>query len=138
MEVEPVKLEAKTILQRGSETILFVEDNDEVRSFTLNALRQLGYTVYDACNGVEALALSQNGHPPMDLLISDVIMPEMGGKELADRLKTIWPQTKVLFTSGYTDNHIVHSGTLNKGVNFIHKPFSIESLSLKIREVLDS
>jgi two-component system cell cycle sensor histidine kinase/response regulator CckA len=134
---EHVKADTKMVIQQGRESILFVEDNDEVRNFTLRALQQLGYKVYDACNGVEALNLFRNGHPPMDLVISDVIMPEMGGKELADKLKTIWPKTKILFTSGYTDNHIVHSGTLQAGVNFIHKPYSIESLSIKIREVLD-
>jgi CheY-like chemotaxis protein len=137
MNDEQVKIETKKVIQKGRESILFVEDNDEVRNFTLRALQQLGYKVYDACNGVEALDLFRNGNPPMDLVISDVIMPEMGGKELADKLKTIWPNTKILFTSGYTDNHIVHSGTLQAGVNFIHKPYSIESLSIKIREVLD-
>jgi CheY-like chemotaxis protein len=137
-ETEQFKPEVKTILQRGAERILFVEDNEEVRNFTLNALRQLGYTVYTAANGAEALILMNNEHPTVDVLISDVVMPEMGGKELADRFKMFWPETKVLFTSGYTDHHIVHSGTLNKGINFIQKPYSIESLSLKIREVLES
>jgi CheY-like chemotaxis protein len=137
LNTEHVKNETKTVVQKGHESILFVEDNDEVRNFTLRALRQLGYTVYEACNGAEALNLLRDGHPPMDLVISDVIMPEMGGKELVDKLKPLWPDTKILFTSGYTDNHIVHSGTLKAGVNFIHKPYSIESLSVKIREVLD-
>ena len=135
--VEQVAVEAKTVLPKGNETILFVEDNDEVRQFTMRALQQLGYNVFEASNGEEALSILRNGHPRMDLLISDVIMPEMGGKELADKVCVIWPETKILFTSGYTDNHIVQSGKLQAGVNFIHKPYTIESLSAKIREVLD-
>jgi two-component system cell cycle sensor histidine kinase/response regulator CckA len=136
--VEVGKVEMKTVLHNGSESILFVEDNEEVRNFTLRALQQLGYIVSEASNGMEALNLLRNGHARMDLLISDVIMPEMGGKELADHVRAIWPEIKILFTSGYTDNHIVHSGKLQAGVNFIHKPYSIESLSAKIREVLDN
>ena len=126
---------------RGTETILLAEDDKEVRGFASTALQNLGYTIYQAENGKQALEFIKNHNSKskfkIDLLITDMIMPEMNGKELANKLKKIYPNTKIIYTSGYTDNHIVQSGNLDKGINFIQKPFSEQTLAKKIRSVLD-
>jgi len=118
--------------------VFFVEDNEAVRAFTVSALKTIGYTVLAAANGKAALNLIKQNKVAIDLIITDVIMPEMGGKELADSIIARNQKAKILFTSGYTDNHILNSSTLNEGINFIHKPFSIESMATKIRQVLDN
>lgn len=120
----------------GNETIIFVEDDEAVRDLSTTILENLGYKVHSASNGAEAITLIESGVVKIDLLITDVIMPKMGGKELAVIAKKLIPGLKVLFASGYTDNYIVHSGVLEKGVNFIQKPYSIKSIGNKIREVL--
>ncbi len=124
-------------LSRG-EVILFVEDDDGVRNFACSALKQLGYQVYEASNGRKALDLVKEKIHRIDLLISDLIMPEMNGKELAAEISALFPEALVLYTSGYTDNHIVHDGLLEQGVHFLHKPYSIHSLAQKIRNVINS
>jgi two-component system cell cycle sensor histidine kinase/response regulator CckA len=124
-------------LHNGQETILFVEDDKEVRNFVTTALKSLQYKIFEASNGVVALDLINEQKPDIDLLITDVVMPEMGGKELAEKIVKILPGIKILFTSGYTDNHIVRSGRLNKGLNFIQKPFSITEIAKKIRVVIE-
>lgn len=124
-------------LSRG-EVILFVEDDDGVRNFACSALKQLGYQVYEASNGRKALDLVKEKIHRIDLLISDLIMPEMNGKELASEISARFPEALVLYTSGYTDNHIVHDGLLDQGVHFLHKPYSIHSLAQKIRNVINS
>ena len=101
-------------------------------------LRRLGYTVYTAANGVEALSVKQErstGH--IDLLFTDVVMPHMSGKELADRMRALYPLTKILFTSAYPEIAIVNQGVLNKGVALLQKPFTPSALARKLREVLD-
>ncbi len=123
-------------LFRGNETILIVEDEEEVRRLALEALRSLGYTVYEATNGRQALDLLESGLK-VDLVITDLIMPEMNGKELAEKAKKIFPNGKIIYVSGYSDDHIAHNGLLEKGVNFIPKPYSIKQLSSMIRRVLD-
>jgi len=125
-------------LMSGKETILFVEDDSDIRKFVCSALKSLQYQIYEACNGVQALKLLQKKRLGIDLLITDVVMPEMGGKELAEAVKKIIPNVKIIFTSGYTDNHIVRSGRLNKGINFIQKPFSIHDIAKKIRVVMEN
>lgn len=122
----------------GSETILLVEDEPSVRELAARILSERGYRVYSAADGKEALAIIRN-HPErkFHLLLTDVVMPGMSGKELADRLKLSIPDLRVLFISGYTDNAIVHHGVLEKGINFIQKPFTPEALARKVREVLD-
>jgi CheY-like chemotaxis protein len=108
-----------------------------VRSFASNALKQLGYTVLVAENGKIALdIITKNGHD-LDLLVTDLIMPEMNGKELVNAVSSILPAMKVLYTSGYTDDHIVHSGALDEGIAFLSKPYSAQNLSRRIREILD-
>lgn len=122
----------------GNEPILIVEDNQDVRSFICDTLMAFGYKVFEAENGIEALALVKSKKIKFELLITDVVMPEMGGKEVAEKVKEIIPEIKVLFTSGYTSNHIVHNGVLDQDINFIHKPFPIQVLLKKVREVLDT
>ena len=120
-----------------NETILVVEDDVTVRSLVPLMLRQEGYIVLVASDGEEALRMFQNHDGIIDLVITDVIMPKMNGPELADRLTQLKPNLKVLFTSGYTSNIIVHHGVLNPGVAFLEKPLIMETLSRKIREVLE-
>jgi two-component system, cell cycle sensor histidine kinase and response regulator CckA len=120
----------------GSETILLVEDELLVRNLTRQVLEECGYTVIEAGNGLEALAKT-NGGTHIDLLITDVVMPKMGGRELAEKLVENFPAIKVLFTSGYTDDAIIRHGIIEAHTNFIQKPFTPDSLARKIRVVLD-
>jgi PAS domain S-box-containing protein len=125
-------------LPRGMETILLVEDDPALREMAATLLRRLGYTVLAAANGIEALSLKQQrGTGHIDLLFTDVVMPHMSGKELADRVRALYPHTKILFTSAYTENTIVHQGVLDKGVALLQKPFTPSALAHKLREVLD-
>jgi len=121
----------------GSEIVLIVEDDDGLRKFAQEVLLLHGYRVLDAENGEDALRVSQAHEGQIDLLLTDVVMPKMGGKELAERLQSLYPQMKVIYMSGYTDNTITHHGVLEPGLNFIEKPFSLESLAKKVRQVLD-
>ena len=121
----------------GTETVLLVEDEDIVRDLCVRVLDELGYRVLQAGNGDEAIALAMGHGGRIDLLLTDVVMPGMSGRELANRLTRIHPETRVLFTSGYTDNAIVHHGVLDEGVSFIGKPYSPSALAKKVREVLD-
>jgi PAS domain S-box-containing protein len=125
-------------LPRGTETILLVEDDPALREMAGTLLTRLGYTVLTASNGVEALSLKhQHGAEHVDLVFTDVVMPHMSGKELSDRFRVLYPQTKILFTSAYTENAIVHQGTLTPGVILLQKPFTPSALAVKVREVLD-
>ncbi len=121
----------------GNEKILYVEDDSMVREFTISVLSGFGYTVYSTANGAEAYQMVRDGNIRPDLILTDLIMPEMNGRELADKIKGMLPDCPVLYTSGYTDNHIVHNGSLEKDVNFLHKPFSSQQLLRKIRKILD-
>ncbi len=124
------------ILPAGEATILLVEDDADVRSFAASALSELGYAVHTANNGQQALQLFHDKIADIDLVVTDMVMPEMNGKEMAEKIWQLAPAVKVLFTSGHTDNHIVHNGSLEKGVQFLSKPYSIHALAHKIREVL--
>jgi two-component system cell cycle sensor histidine kinase/response regulator CckA len=125
-------------LPRGSETILLVEDDPALREMAGTLLKRLGYTVWAAANGIEALSLKQQrGVGYIDLLFTDVVMPHMSGKELADRVRVLYPLTKILFTTAYTENAIVDQGVLRKGVIVLQKPFTPAALAHKLREVLD-
>ena len=118
------------------EVILVVEDEQRVRHFSVDALRELGYAVISAANGTEALqGLSEQ--PEITMLFTDVVMPEMNGRALADAALAMRPDLKILFTTGYTRNAVVHNGMLDAGVAFLPKPFSITQLAVKVREVLD-
>jgi PAS domain S-box-containing protein len=121
----------------GSETVLIVEDDDSLRKLAQKALRQHGYSVLEAENGEDALRVSEEHGGSIDLMITDVVMPKMSGKETAERLQPLYPQMKVIYMSGYTDDAIVHHGVLVPGLNFLEKPFTPEDLARKVREVLD-
>jgi two-component system cell cycle sensor histidine kinase/response regulator CckA len=125
-------------LPRGTETILLAEDDPSLLEMSAGLLRRLGYTVLTAENGLQALGLGQQrntGH--IDLLLTDVVMPHMTGTELSDRIKSIYPHTKIIFTSAYTENAIFHQGILNEGVTLLQKPFTPSTLAQKVRAVLD-
>ena len=121
---------------RGTETILVVEDNVHVRTMTKSILQRQGYEVIVAHNGKEAISLLKK-HNEVQLLLTDVIMPEMNGKELYNTAVKSFPQLKVLYMSGYTDNVIASSGVIDSGIAFIAKPFTKETLAIKVREALN-
>jgi signal transduction histidine kinase len=120
----------------GNETILLVEDADLVRHLAKEVLENKGYRVQEATSGRDALRISEQNQGPIDLLLTDVVMPEMNGHELASRLSSVRPEMRVLYMSGYTSDEIVHHGVLEQGIDFIQKPFSPEVLTLKVQEVL--
>jgi CheY-like chemotaxis protein len=125
-------------MPRGSETVLLVEDEDGVRALARHVLQGCGYTVLEARDGAEAMRITGQQRGQIDLLITDVVMPRMGGREVAERLAAIHPAVKVLFLSGYTDDAVVRHGILEAQVAFLQKPFSTAALAAKVREVLDS
>ncbi|MCA9968581.1 MAG: response regulator, partial [Anaerolineales bacterium] len=128
---------ARAALPRGSETILLVEDETAVRELVHLTLQEIGYDVLEARNGREALALAAQHPRPIDLLLTDVVMPEMSGREVAQRLKARQPALKVIFMSGYMDDAVVRHGLLLGQVQFLSKPFARSALATKVREVLD-
>ena len=128
---------AQPVQADGRETVLVVEDEDLVRIVAVKILARRGYTVYSASNGREALALLDADPLPVDLLLTDVVMPDMNGRDLAAQVVRRNPGVKVLYTSGYTQNVIAHHGVLDEGVAFIAKPYTPAELTAKVREVLD-
>jgi PAS domain S-box-containing protein len=128
--------EAPAELAKGSETVLVVEDERGVRSLVCEALASHGYKVLEAAGAASALEISERYTEPIHLLLTDVVMPQTGGKELAKGFSTLHPETKVLYMSGYTDDAIVRHGILEGGTSFLQKPFQPKALLLKIREVL--
>jgi two-component system cell cycle sensor histidine kinase/response regulator CckA len=123
---------------QGSETILLVEDEDGVRSFVCRVLEESGYTVLEASKPSEALATCQQYEGPIHLLLTDVVMPQMSGRELAEELSSLRPKTKILYMSGYTDEAIFRHGVLDPGMPFLQKPFTTEVIVRKVRQVLDA
>jgi two-component system cell cycle sensor histidine kinase/response regulator CckA len=122
---------------RGNETILVVEDDEVVRKLAVRILREQGYRVLEASQGVDAFLICEEHKGPIHLLVTDVVMPKMSGRELAERITSIRQEVKVLYMSGYPDDTIAHHGILNEGTNYIQKPFTVDSLIRKVREVLD-
>ncbi|MEW6542806.1 MAG: ATP-binding protein [Nitrospirota bacterium] len=120
----------------GLETVLLVEDEDGVRTLAREVLEESGYTVLEAANGFEAMAISERCAGPIHLLITDVVMPGMSGRELAQRFEVVRPEAKVLFISGYTDDAIGHHGILDQATAFLQKPFTPAAILKKVRETL--
>jgi two-component system cell cycle sensor histidine kinase/response regulator CckA len=131
-------MNSSTLSLRGTETILVAEDEDGVRSLAREVLEKYGYTVLEAANGEEALKVAERHAGPLHLLLSDVVMPRMGGPELAQALVARRPGVKVLYMSGYTDHPMVRRGVVNAGVAFLQKPFTPTVLVSRIREVLEA
>jgi PAS domain S-box-containing protein len=134
-EVTQVEKVEEEPIFRASGTILLVEDDLPLREMTEEMLKTIGYSVLTVDNPMEAVSLCEKGGKHIDLVITDVVMPEMNGRELRDKLVVIKPDIKVLFMSGYTTNVIAHHGVLEKGVHFLQKPFSMKNLAQKISEV---
>ena len=135
---EPRPTKKREEIPSGSETVLLVEDEAAVRLLTANVLRTLGYHVLEATDGAEAICAAQMSTRPIDLMITDVVMPHLGGREAVERIRATQPKLRVLFVSGYTDDAIVRHGVLQAETPFLHKPFTPPMLAKKVREVLDA
>ncbi len=126
------------VVTRGTGTVLVVEDEEALRRVAQRILLSAGYTVLVAANGEEALRLLERHDHPVDLVLTDVVMPGMSGRDLAEQIRASHGGVKILFTSGYTDDAILRHGVLDAGVNFIAKPYSVADLTRKVREVQES
>ena len=124
------------LLGEQGEIVLVVDDEAAVRQVSVEALRELGYTVLEADCGEKALLLLE-AHPDVAMLFTDIVMPDMNGRKLADAARVKLPALKVLFTTGYTRNAVVHNGTLDEDVHLIGKPFTVDELAAKMRRVLE-
>jgi DNA-binding response OmpR family regulator len=122
---------------KGDETILLVEDEEAVRQMTKMILQQCGYKVLEAANGEDAVAVSDRYDGPIHLLITDLVMPQLSGRMVAEQLALTRPAMRVLFMSGYTEDTIMQKGVDSATAEFIHKPFKIDDLTRKVREVLE-
>lgn len=139
LEEHSLRVEAHAVKPRGgSETILVVEDEEVILSLAQRILEEYGYEVLIAQSPGDALILVERRSEPIHLLLTDVVMPVMNGRELALRLEGLRPGIKTLFMSGFTANVIAHRGVLDEGVHFLQKPFSVEGLAAKVRSVLDA
>jgi PAS domain S-box-containing protein len=139
VEAQPVAVPGGSLRGslRGTETILLVEDEDAVRGLTARVLQSYGYTVLEASDGDEALSLAKTKNRVIHLMVTDVVMPGIGGLELANRLERLRPKMRVLFMSGHTDEFIDRRGVLHPNAAFLPKPFTPETLARKVREILD-
>jgi len=122
----------------GTETILLVEDEDLVRGFVVRVLTAKGYAVHAMPNPARAIEFAEAWQGTIDLVLTDVVLPDMSGREMVTRLQQQRPEGKVLYMSGYDDRAIVHHGVIEEGTAFLPKPFTGEALARKVREVLDS
>lgn len=139
VEEAPAKPNSQSIqlTSKGHETILIVEDHDTVRNMIAMLLQQHGYNVLEASNGAEGLAVAENHRGPIHLVITDLVMPKLSGREMADRLTALNPGLPVLFMSGYTEDVVIQQGVESSTVDFLHKPFDVTALTQKVREILD-
>jgi two-component system cell cycle sensor histidine kinase/response regulator CckA len=124
-------------LPHGTETLLLVEDEAAVRSSARRLLERHGYTVIEARHGADALRIVEAGDRPIDLVLTDLVMPEMGGRELVERLRARQPSLKVLYMSGYSERTVTVDGVMPPATGFVEKPFTIEQLTRRTREILD-
>jgi CheY-like chemotaxis protein len=122
----------------GTETVLLVEDNPDVRRITARALRRAGYTVIEASDGREAIQILDRDSAGIDLVLTDVVMPVVGGREISEHLAARYPRIKIVFTSGYTDDAIVRQGVLSADVAFLQKPYAADVLLKTVRRVLNN
>jgi CheY-like chemotaxis protein len=129
---------ASTMLGGGTESVLVAEDEPAVRAIIARSLREYGYPVIEARDGFHALELAEAAAAPPDLVIADVVMPGMGGKQLAASLQARWPGLPVLFTSGYTGFDAAQRGLLDEGREFMQKPLEPESVATRVRQILDA
>jgi signal transduction histidine kinase len=136
-EPDPVRAPAGQVAG-GSETVLLVEDEPAVRELAVTTLRERGYKVMEAGNGEEGLRIARQHNGKIDLVLTDVVMPVMGGKEMTDSLRGSRPDTKILFTSGYAEEALGHRGVPRGGIGFLEKPYLTDTLARRVREVLDS
>ena len=118
--------------------MLLVEDDNTVRTLAREVLERCGYRVLEAASGTDAVSICEQYPDAIQLLLTDVVMPEMSGRDVANQIQSLHPGMLTLYMSGYTDNAIVHQGVLDEGTNFIQKPFSPDALALKVRQVLDT
>jgi PAS domain S-box-containing protein len=125
-------------VQRGTETILLVEDDPQLRQLSSSVLAHCGYKMLVASTPEEGIEICRSNHRDIRLLVTDVVMPGMNGRQLAEQIQQVSPNVKVLYISGYTSNAIVHYGVLDPGLSFLPKPFTLSALVAKVREVLDS
>jgi two-component system cell cycle sensor histidine kinase/response regulator CckA len=133
-----ISFEHERSMPSGHETLLLVEDDDAVRALARHVLQRCGYTVREATNGRDAIQLVETYGGPLDLVVSDVVMPHIGGRELAERLTALRPGLRVLFLSGYADDEAVRHGVFQSDVAFLQKPFTTARLAQKVRELLDA
>jgi CheY-like chemotaxis protein len=139
-KARPVALRAARTAEEpvgGDETLLVVEDEESVRRLAVLSLREHGYNVIEASNGAEALRVLAGFDGPIDLVVTDVVMPVMGGRQLVEALKPLRQDVRVLYVSGYTDDAVVRHGVQRADVAFLQKPYSPQSLADKVRRVLD-
>ncbi len=135
---EEAKAQESEVMMQGTETVLLAEDDEAVRELTRTVLERFGYAVLEARNGQEALHVAKQHEGPIHLLITDVVMPGMSGRELSENLSPLRPDMKTLFMSGYTDDSILHHGILESGGALLQKPFTAEALASKVRQVLET
>jgi CheY-like chemotaxis protein len=120
----------------GSETVLLVEDEESVRELVRETLCSKGYTVMEASDGVSGMKVAETYQGKIDILVTDVVMPGMSGRDLAQRISASRPDIRVLYLSGYTEDAIIHEGVLDPGTAFLQKPFTLQALARKVRDVL--
>ena len=139
VEAPAAESDSPKTMPKGRETILLVEDEPMLRELGIIVLADLGYRVLPAVNGVNALeVIQEHGEQAIDIVVTDVVMPEMGGKELVGRIQDLSPRTKALFCSGYTEDAITRDGMLDTGINFLQKPYTVATLARKVRSLLDA